>query len=62
MSRFNIRNLYYITHIDNLPSVLQRGILSHKTLLQKQVQTKTIYDGNIVNRRSTKTTLSGLAK
>lgn len=30
MKKLDIRSLYYITHIENLPSILHRGILSHE--------------------------------
>lgn len=46
-----IKNLYYITHINNIPSILENGILSHQQLLDSQVEFTPIYDENIVNHR-----------
>ncbi len=34
----NIRALYYITHIDNLPSIVKHGILSHESVEIENVQ------------------------
>lgn len=48
------RNLYYITHVDNLPSILERGILSHSRVEEEDVDFKPIYDSEIVTRRSEK--------
>lgn len=45
------RNLYYITHIDNLPSILQRGILSHERINQLGLNYTAVYDKAIVNNR-----------
>jgi hypothetical protein len=46
-----IKSLYYITHTDNLPSMLQRGILSHKGVEEQGVQFTPIYDAGIVAER-----------
>lgn len=32
------KSLYYITHIDNLPSIMKQGILSHETVEAENVQ------------------------
>jgi hypothetical protein len=48
--------LYYITHIDNLASMLERGILSHSEIEAKSIPFTAIYDAQIVsNRRDRKT-------
>ena len=47
----NIRALYYITHIDNLPSILSRGILSHARVRTEGVQDTTIYLPHLVSKR-----------
>ncbi len=52
MQKLEIRELYYITHIDNLPSILERGILSHDRIEAEGVHTTHIYDADIVNKRS----------
>lgn len=54
--RMDIRNLYYITHVDNLPSILENGILSHKRIEEEGVQPIRIYNTDIVNRRKEKNT------
>jgi len=47
----NIRALYYITHIDNLPSILSRGILSHARIRAEGVQNTTIYLKHLISKR-----------
>ena len=56
MRKLDIRNLYYITHIDNLPSILEMGILSHERIEEERVQTARIYNKDIVSRRRGKNT------
>jgi O-acetyl-ADP-ribose deacetylase (regulator of RNase III) len=54
-----IKSLYYITHIENLPSILSRGILSHREVENRAVQFKAIYDAEIVGNRKLRTTPDG---
>ena len=56
MRNLDIKNLYYITHIDNLPSILERGILSHERIQKEGLQPAHIYNTDIVNRRTKKNT------
>ena len=56
MRKSEIRNLYYITLMDNLPSILEKGILSHERIEEEHVQTERIYNIDIVNRRRKKNT------
>lgn len=49
-----IQGLYYITHIDNLPSILQHGILSHQRVEELQISYEPIYDRDIVSNRRMK--------
>ena len=56
MRKLDIRNLYYITHINNLPSILDKGILSHEKIEKEHVQSTRIYNTDIVNRRKEKST------
>ena len=56
MRQLDLRNLYYITHIDNLPSILEKGILSHERIEDDQVQSARIYNTEIVNIRKEKNT------
>lgn len=51
MQERNIRALYYITHIDNLPSILSRGILSHERVRIEGIHDTTIYLPHLVNKR-----------
>jgi len=53
MGRY-INQLYYITHIDNLPSILERGILSHSLIQKENIRFVHIYAEEIVSRRSRK--------
>ncbi|MCS6887469.1 MAG: DarT ssDNA thymidine ADP-ribosyltransferase family protein [Chloroflexus sp.] len=50
-SKPNIRSLFYITHLDNLPSIVQHGILSHAQVEARGLSPTPIYDANIVSRR-----------
>ena len=43
-----IRNLYYITHLDNVPSILRHGILSHEEIQSGGLAFTAIYDTAIV--------------
>lgn len=42
------KGLYYITHVDNLRSILERGILSHEHIEREQIPFTPIYDEEIV--------------
>lgn len=59
MSVRRIKNLYYITHINNIPSILRRGVLSHERVEVEQVQPTRIYDEQIISSRQKKTTPDG---
>ena len=56
MKKLDIKSLYYITHIENLPSILERGILSHQKVEELDVAYKPIYDSGIVSKRKDKCT------
>jgi O-acetyl-ADP-ribose deacetylase (regulator of RNase III) len=56
MTKNNIKSLYYITHINNLPSILKEGILSHKKVEELKVTYQSVYDTGIVSRRKDKPT------
>ena len=47
----NIRELFYITHINNLSSILSRGVYSHEKIETDEIHSTPIYDTNIVSRR-----------
>ncbi|MFQ5925011.1 MAG: DarT ssDNA thymidine ADP-ribosyltransferase family protein [Dehalococcoidia bacterium] len=47
-----MKNLYYITHMDNVPSILKQGILSHERVVAEEIPFTRIYNEEIVaNRR-----------
>jgi len=54
-----IRELFYITHIGNLGSILEKGILSHQKIEDERISYQAIYDEDIVSRRKDKKTPSG---
>ena len=41
----NIKSLYYITHIDNLPSIFKQGILSHERIEAEGRQSISMFKG-----------------
>ena len=47
----SVRELFYITHIENIPSILSRGIYSHEKVESEGIDYTPIYDENIVSRR-----------
>jgi O-acetyl-ADP-ribose deacetylase (regulator of RNase III) len=51
-----IKSLYYITHKDNLSSILERGIFSSDRVEAESLRPTPIYDGRGVEQRNTKTT------
>ena len=55
-SSANIKGLYYITHVENLPSILSHGILSHGQIEARNMPFKPIYDAAIVSNRKLKAT------
>ena len=59
MQEPNIRAFYYITHIDNLPSILSGGILSHTRVRIEGVQDTTIYLPHLVSKRRERRTSDG---
>ena len=54
-----LRGLYYITHIDNLTSILERGILSHSLVEKNKIEYTAIYDKEIIEKRYDITTPDG---
>jgi O-acetyl-ADP-ribose deacetylase (regulator of RNase III) len=57
--KMEIKSLYYITHIENLPSILSHGILSHNAIEDRGIKYKAIYDADIVSNRKLKQTPNG---
>ncbi len=54
-----LRGLYYITHINNLASILEKGILSHNLIERERIQHTAIYHEEIIALRKSKTTPDG---
>ncbi|MCY4620318.1 MAG: DUF4433 domain-containing protein [bacterium] len=53
MERSNIAELHYITHVDNVPSIMQRGILSrYRVNRMRDVDPSSIADPGIIERRA----------
>ena len=55
----SVRYLFYITHIDNVASIVRRGLLSHAEIERQQIPFTRIYDDSIVSRRKEKCTPEG---
>ncbi|TET68609.1 MAG: DUF4433 domain-containing protein, partial [Candidatus Zixiibacteriota bacterium] len=51
MRSVRLNQLYYITHIDNVRSILKWGILSHERVEKHDVEYTRIYDKEIVQKR-----------
>jgi O-acetyl-ADP-ribose deacetylase (regulator of RNase III) len=51
-----IKSLFYITHVENVPSILRHGILSHAMMESRNVSFTPIYDAEIVSKRKHKAT------
>jgi len=49
--RPRLRELYYITHINNVRSIIKNGIFSHENILKKKIDYTPIYDEKIVSKR-----------
>ena len=58
MQREEIKELHYITHIDNVPSILQQGILSHR--VANRFAHKSVADEEVQSRRAKRTIPGGL--
>jgi hypothetical protein len=53
------KQLFYITHIDNINSILSKGILSHQYIEENNIPFTPIYDAGIVSNRKERLTPSG---
>ncbi|NCJ05825.1 DUF4433 domain-containing protein [Synechococcales cyanobacterium C] len=54
--KVEIKSLFYITHVQNVPSILANGILSHGRVEADKVSFTAIYDSGIVSNRKGKLT------
>ena len=59
MRLFPPEELYYITHINNLQSILEKGILSHERMEQLELKYTSIYNEEVISRRKNKLTPGG---
>ncbi|MCE2397292.1 DUF4433 domain-containing protein [Candidatus Poribacteria bacterium] len=59
MRTFDPVSLYYITHIDNLPSILDKGIPAHAKIEELNISSTPIYNPEIVRNRKEKSTPDG---
>jgi len=50
-----LRELFYITHVKNIKSILEKGILSHNRVKELGIQSEAIYNKDVVARREAKT-------
>lgn len=51
MSKRIVKSLFYITHINNLPSIFQHGILSHRQVNARDVPFTPVYNADSVANR-----------
>ena len=54
-----IKSLYYITHVNNVPSIADNGILSHALIEARNITYTPIYNSAIVGNRRLKRTPNG---
>jgi hypothetical protein len=53
MPKRDIKGLFYITHVNNIKSILRQGILSHALVEERKVQFTPIYDAQTVCHKKT---------
>ena len=54
MNRSDITELHYITHINNVPSIIQRGILSRNKAMRDRIKNHDISEESVQDRRAGK--------
>ncbi len=47
-------SLFYITHVDNIPSIISKGILSHNSIESEGLAHTSVYDKQIISNRKKK--------
>jgi len=57
--KFVIRELFYITHVKNTKSILEKGILCHKRIEESGIPYERIYNKEVVSRRESITVPDG---
>lgn len=61
VQKVNIQGLYYIAHFDNIPSILENGILSHHSIENNAIKNRPIYNLEVVDRRQGRIVKDGLS-
>lgn len=56
MSTRAVKSLFYITHINNLPSIFQHGILAHRQVMERGIQFTPVYNAEIIAHRKERVT------
>lgn len=59
MKNPDIKSLYYLTHVNNLASIFEQGILAHARVEELNLPFTPIYDRGIVGNRKNKSTPDG---
>ncbi len=54
MDKSHIKELYFITYIDNLSSILRLGIVSRKTAVRKKINFEDVSEPGVQDRRAGK--------
>jgi O-acetyl-ADP-ribose deacetylase (regulator of RNase III) len=54
-----LRGLYYITHFNNLPSILEKGVLCHRKVEEEKINFTPIDDAEIVSSRKERKVTDG---
>jgi O-acetyl-ADP-ribose deacetylase (regulator of RNase III) len=49
--KFELRELYYITHVKNIASIMNKGIFSHNKIVSEGLDFERIYNPEVVSRR-----------
>ncbi len=62
MQPSDLKALYYITHKDNLESILKLGILSHQQIEQQKIAKKKIYSEEVITLRKEKLVENNLSR
>jgi O-acetyl-ADP-ribose deacetylase (regulator of RNase III) len=59
MPKADIKGLFYITHVNNVRSILENGILSHGLVEERKIPFTPIYNAEIVSSRRERLTPNG---
>ena len=59
LRKIGIEGLFYITHFDNVSSILDRGILSHSSIERERISHKSIYNSLVIDRRANRIVVEG---